>query len=138
MNRLLILILAVTLPSCTALPTASGNPEVTIPKSQRADFESRFTNEILNKNAVISEQGANFIVYDFVNVAEGFSLALTGESVSSRVRLNFVESGGSVRVVGTRATRHRMAFGNTREVPDVFTRDRQQIQNWMNAAAAAR
>lgn len=124
------------LSSCAGLPTPSGNPEVTVSKSQRSSFAARFTNEMLNKNAIIAEQGADFIVYDFVNPAEGLSIALTGEAVSGRVRLSSIELGDTVRVVGTRVSRHRGAFGNTRDVPNFLTADRQQVQDWMNAALA--
>lgn len=89
---------------------------------------------MLNYKATITEQTDHNVLYEFIGPV-ALSIALTGSAIRGRVRLNFVELGDSVRVVGTRSTQEIMGFGNSRESPVMLTRDKQTLQDWMNQAA---
>ena len=135
MKNILSLLACLCLFSCAGLPTPSGNAEVTIPKSQRADFTARFTGDVLTQRGRIADQGPQHVVYEFVG-PEGLSIALVGEAIRSKLRLDFVEIGGTVRVVGTRSTMKVNAFGGTQENNMMMmTHERQALQEWMSKAA---
>lgn len=79
--------LAVTLFSCARFPAPSGNAEIAILKSLRAAFAGKFERDMLDRRATIGDQGADYIVYEFVG-AENLSIVLTGEAIRQRERLN--------------------------------------------------
>lgn len=119
---------AIILSACTHLATPSGQPEVNIPKSQKAAFTSALTNELLNERWSIAEQGENFMVFELVGL-EGVQMFFNGYSQRPRVRLNFVEIGGNVRVVASLTILARGAFGRQSEEPVLPTR---YVQTWQN------
>ena len=127
--RIFALLFFLFLTSCVTLPTPSGQPEVVIPAGRRAAFTAHLTNGLLNERWSIAEQGADYMVFEQINVSEGFQMAFGGISTRPRARLNFVNTGGRVRVVVNLTVLSRNAFGRQGEEPVIPTR---YVQMWQD------